>query len=41
MGYMFFKLGENELGFESECALAVPDSRCETNVHCSEDGICS
>lgn len=40
MGYMFLKLGENQLGIESECSWAVPDSWSETNVHCSEDGTC-
>ena len=40
MGYLFLKLGENQLGIESECAWAVPDTWTEINVPCSEDGIC-
>jgi cathepsin X len=40
MGYMFLKLGENQLGIESECSWAVPEYWSETNIHCSEDGIC-
>ena len=40
MGYMYLKLGENQLGIESECAWAVPGSWTEHNVPCSEGGIC-
>ena len=40
MGYMYLKLGENQLGIESECAWAVPDTWTEHNKPCSEDGIC-
>ena len=40
MGYMYLKLGENQLGIESECSWAVPGSWTEVNTPCSEDGIC-
>lgn len=40
MGYMYLKLGENQLGIESDCAWAVPETWTELNVPCSEDGQC-
>jgi cathepsin X len=40
MGYMYLKLGENQLGIESECSWAVPNNWSENNVPCSEAGIC-
>ena len=40
MGYMYLKLGENQLGIESECSWAVPGSWSESNIPCSENGIC-
>ena len=40
MGYMYLKLGENQLGIESECSWAIPGSWSETNIPCSEDGLC-
>lgn len=40
MGYLYLKLGENQLGIESDCAWAVPETWTEINKPCSEDGIC-
>jgi cathepsin X len=40
MGYMYLKLGENQLGIESECSWAIPSSWSEKNIPCSEDGVC-
>jgi cathepsin X len=38
MGYMYLKLGENQLGIESDCSWAVPGSWTENNKYCNEDG---
>ena len=40
LGYMYLKLGENQLGIESECSWAIPGEWSENNIPCSEDGIC-
>ena len=38
MGFAYLKLGENQLGLESDCAWAVPGTFTEYNKPCFEDG---
>lgn len=38
MGFFRLKLGENQLGIESECVWAIPKSWTENNIPCFENG---